>query len=75
MLIGKEIKFLGLLVLVGLQLYEFKVDEEYMGEFQLEYFCLLFKVWCNQFCEEVDCMVMYMKDEVVNFFDFVDCVV
>ena len=66
---GKETKSLGLLALAGLQPYEPKADEEYMGEPQLEHFRLLLKAWRNQLREEVDRTVTHMKDEAANFPD------
>ena len=69
---GKETKSLGLLALAGLQPYEPKADEEYMGEHQLEHFRLLLKAWRNQLREEVDRTVTHMKDEAANFPDPVD---
>ena len=69
---GKETKSLGLLALAGLQPYEPKADEEYMGEPQMEHFRLLLKAWRNQLREEVDRTVTHMKDEAANFPDPVD---
>ena len=69
---GKETKSLGLLALAGLQPYEAKADEEYMGEPQMEHFRLLLKAWRNQLREEVDRTVTHMKDEAANFPDPVD---
>ena len=69
---GKETKSLGLLALAGLQPYEPKADEEYMGDAQLEHFRLLLKAWRNQLREEVDRTVTHMKDEAANFPDPVD---
>ena len=69
---GKETKSLGLLALAGLQPYEPKADEEYMGEPQMEHFRLLLKAWRNQLREEVDRTVRHMKDEAANFPDPVD---
>ena len=43
----KETKSLGLLALAGLQPYEPKADEEYMGEPQMEHFRLLLKAWAQ----------------------------
>lgn len=50
-------------------------DEEYMSKGQLEYFRQILFNWCQELMEEVDCIVYYMKDEFVNFFDVVDCVI
>ena len=69
---GKETKSLGLLALAGLQPYEPKADEEYMGDAKLEHFRLLLKAWRNQLREEVDRTVTHMKDEAANFPDPVD---
>ena len=69
---GKETKSLGLLALAGLQPYEAKADEEYMGEPQMEHFRLLLKAWRNQLREEVDRTVTHMKDEAANFPDPAD---
>ena len=69
---GKETKSLGLLALAGLQPYEAKADEEYMGEPQMEHFRLLLKAWRNQLREEVDRTVHHMQDEAANFPDPVD---
>ena len=69
---GKETKSLGLLALAGLQPYQPKADEEYMGDPQMEHFRLLLRAWRNQRREEVDRTVTHMKDEAANFPDPVD---
>ena len=69
---GKVTKSLGLLALAGLQPYQPKADEEYMGDPQMEHFRLLLRAWRNQLREEVDRTVTHMKDEAANFPDPVD---
>jgi DnaK suppressor protein len=65
-------KQLGLLALAGVQPYQEKPDEEYMGEPQINHFRLILKAWRNQLRQEVDRTVHHMQDEAANFPDPVD---
>ncbi len=65
-------KALGLLALAGVQPYQEKPDEEYMGEPQLKHFRLILDAWRSQLRQEVDRTVTHMQDEAANFPDPVD---
>ncbi|ODQ01823.1 MULTISPECIES: RNA polymerase-binding protein DksA [Salinivibrio] len=69
---SKEKKSLGILAIAGLEPYQEKPGEEYMGEPQLEHFRKILNAWRNQLREEVDRTVNHMKDEAANFPDPVD---
>ncbi|NUY56948.1 RNA polymerase-binding protein DksA [Salinivibrio sp. MA351] len=69
---SKEKKSLGILALAGLEPYQEKPGEEYMGEPQLEHFRKILNAWRNQLREEVDRTMNHMKDEAANFPDPVD---
>ncbi|GAA5215921.1 RNA polymerase-binding protein DksA [Corallincola platygyrae] len=63
---------LGILSLAGVEPYQPKSGEEYMGLPQLEHFRKILEAWRNQLREEVDRTVTHMKDEAANFPDPVD---
>lgn len=65
-------KSLGILAIAGVQPYQEKVGEEYMGEAQLEHFRKILDAWRHQLREEVDRTVNHMQDEAANFPDPVD---
>ena len=65
-------KALGILAIAGVEPYQEKPGEEYMGEAQLEHFHKILAAWRNQLREEVDRTVNHMKDEAANFPDPVD---
>ncbi|CAG21477.1 RNA polymerase-binding protein DksA [Photobacterium profundum] len=65
-------KSLGILAIAGLEPYQEKVGEEYMGEEQLAHFHKILDAWRNQLREEVDRTVNHMQDEAANFPDPVD---
>ncbi|EAS43379.1 RNA polymerase-binding transcription factor DksA [Photobacterium profundum] len=65
-------KSLGILAIAGLEPYQEKVGEEYMGEEQLAHFHQILDAWRNQLREEVDRTVNHMQDEAANFPDPVD---
>ncbi|SIO04856.1 RNA polymerase-binding protein DksA [Salinivibrio sp. ES.052] len=69
---SKEKKSLGILAIAGLEPYQEKPGEEYMGEPQLEHFRKILNAWRNQLREEVDRTMNHMKDEAANFPDPVD---
>lgn len=69
---SKVKKSLGILAIAGLEPYQEKADEEYMGELQLEHFRKILQAWRNQLREEVDRTVHHMQDEAANFPDPVD---
>ncbi|KKA45355.1 MULTISPECIES: RNA polymerase-binding protein DksA [Salinivibrio] len=69
---SKEKKSLGILAIAGLEPYQEKPGEEYMGEAQLEHFRKILNAWRNQLREEVDRTMNHMKDEAANFPDPVD---
>lgn len=60
-------KSLGILAIAGLEPYQEKVGEEYMGEKQLAHFHQILDAWRNQLREEVDRTVNHMQDEAANF--------
>ena len=65
-------KALGILALAGVEPYQEKAGEEYMGEPQLEHFKKILDAWRVQLREEVDRTVSHMQDEAANFPDPVD---
>ncbi|MGF1685905.1 RNA polymerase-binding protein DksA [Photobacterium japonica] len=65
-------KSLGILAIAGVEPYQEKAGEEYMGEAQLEHFRKILSAWRNQLREEVDRTVNHMQDEAANFPDPVD---
>lgn len=65
-------KSLGILAIAGVEPYQEKAGEEYMGEAQLEHFRKILGAWRNQLREEVDRTVNHMQDEAANFPDPVD---
>ncbi|ARR50174.1 TPA: RNA polymerase-binding protein DksA [Photobacterium damselae] len=65
-------KSLGILAIAGVQPYQEKAGEEYMGEAQLEHFRKILDAWRNQLREEVGRTVNHMQDEAANFPDPVD---
>ncbi|PSW18547.1 RNA polymerase-binding transcription factor DksA [Photobacterium sanctipauli] len=69
---SKVKKSLGILAIAGLEPYQEKAGEEYMGEAQLEHFRKILGAWRNQLREEVDRTVNHMQDEAANFPDPVD---
>ncbi len=58
--------------MLGVEPYQEKAGEEYMGEAQLEHFRKILDAWRNQLREEVDRTVNHMQDEAANFPDPVD---
>ncbi|KKC99880.1 MULTISPECIES: RNA polymerase-binding protein DksA [Photobacterium] len=69
---SKVKKSLGILAIAGVDPYQEKAGEEYMGEAQLEHFRKILEAWRNQLREEVDRTVNHMQDEAANFPDPVD---
>ncbi|MGF1680726.1 RNA polymerase-binding protein DksA [Photobacterium makurazakiensis] len=69
---SKVKKSLGILAIAGLEPYQEKAGEEYMGEEQLKHFQKILGAWRNQLREEVDRTVNHMQDEAANFPDPVD---
>lgn len=67
-----EKKSLGLLALAGVEPYQEKPNEEYMGDDQLVHFRKILEAWRNQLREEVDRTKSHMQDEAANFPDPVD---
>ncbi|MGB0861124.1 MAG: RNA polymerase-binding protein DksA [Pseudoalteromonas spongiae] len=67
-----EKKSLGLLALAGVEPYQEKPNEEYMGDDQLVHFRKILEAWRNQLREEVDRTKNHMQDEAANFPDPVD---
>ena len=65
-------KSLGILAIAGVEPYQEKAGEEYMGEAQLEHFLKILSAWRNQLRVEVDRTVNHMQDEAANFPDPVD---
>lgn len=65
-------KSLGILAIAGVEPYQEKAGEEYMGEAQLKHFTVILEAWRNQLREEVDRTVNHMQDEAANFPDPVD---
>ncbi|CEO38114.1 RNA polymerase-binding transcription factor DksA [Photobacterium kishitanii] len=65
-------KSLGILAIAGVEPYQEKAGEEYMGEAQLEHFHKILSAWRNQLRVEVDRTVNHMQDEAANFPDPVD---
>ncbi len=65
-------KSLGILAIAGVEPYQEKAGEEYMGEAQRAHFHKILSAWRNQLREEVDRTVNHMQDEAVNFPDPVD---
>ncbi|MGF1727407.1 RNA polymerase-binding protein DksA [Photobacterium nomapromontoriensis] len=65
-------KSLGILAIAGVEPYQEKAGEEYMGDAQLEHFRKILGAWRNQLREEVDRTVNHMQDEAANFPDPVD---
>ncbi|GAB6263371.1 RNA polymerase-binding protein DksA [Photobacterium sp. CCB-ST2H9] len=69
---SKVKKSLGILAIAGVDPYQEKAGEEYMGEAQLAHFRKILEAWRNQLREEVDRTVNHMQDEAANFPDPVD---
>ena len=67
-----EKKSLGLLALAGVEPYQEKPNEEYIGDDQLVHFRKILEAWRNQLREEVDRTKNHMQDEAANFPDPVD---
>ncbi|WP_144211156.1 RNA polymerase-binding protein DksA [Shewanella donghaensis] len=65
-------KKLGVLAIAGVEPYQEKAGEEYMGEKQRAHFKLILEAWRNQLREEVDRTLNHMQDEAANFPDPVD---
>tara|TARA_R110001583_G_scaffold35346_1_gene117692 strand:- start:1604 stop:2050 length:447 start_codon:yes stop_codon:yes gene_type:complete len=63
---------LGILALAGVEPYQEKTNEEYMGEPQQEHFKKILDAWRIQLRQEVDRTVSHMQDEAANFPDPVD---
>lgn len=63
---------LGILAIAGVEPYQEKAGEEYMGPAQIEHFTKILAAWRNQLREEVERTVNHMKDEAANFPDPVD---
>ncbi len=63
---------LGILAIAGVEPYQEKAGEEYMGPAQVEHFTKILEAWRNQLREEVARTVNHMKDEAANFPDPVD---
>ncbi len=68
----KSKKTLGILAIAGVEPYQEKAGEEYMGKPQRDHFTSILKAWTTQLREEVDRTVDHMKDEASNFPDPVD---
>ncbi|MGB0937035.1 MAG: RNA polymerase-binding protein DksA [Colwellia sp.] len=68
---GKH-KALGILALAGVESYQEKANEEYMGAPQQEHFRKILDAWREQLRQEVDRTVSHMQDEAANFPDPVD---
>ncbi|KLV06309.1 MULTISPECIES: RNA polymerase-binding protein DksA [Photobacterium] len=69
---SKVKKSLGILAIAGVEPYQEKAGEEYMGEAQLAHFRKILEAWRNQLREEVGRTVNHMQDEAANFPDPVD---
>ena len=69
---SKVKKSLGILAIAGVEPYQVKGNEEYMGEAQLGHFRKILQAWRNQLREEVGRTVNHMQDEAANFPDPVD---
>ena len=65
-------KTLGILALAGVEPYQEKANEEYMGTPQQEHFKKILDAWRVQLRQEVDRTVSHMQDEAANFPDPVD---
>ncbi|MFC1519815.1 RNA polymerase-binding protein DksA [Pseudomonadota bacterium] len=65
-------KKLGVLAIAGVEPYQEKAGEEYMGEEQRSHFKIILDAWRNQLREEVDRTLNHMQDEAANFPDPVD---
>jgi DnaK suppressor protein len=65
-------KTLGILALAGVEPYQEKANEEYMGSPQQEHFKKILDAWRIQLRQEVDRTVSHMQDEAANFPDPVD---
>lgn len=63
---------LGILALAGVEPYQEKAGEEYMGEAQQAHFKKILDAWRIQLRQEVDRTVTHMQDEAANFPDPVD---
>tara|TARA_R110002050_G_scaffold79376_1_gene169695 strand:+ start:694 stop:1140 length:447 start_codon:yes stop_codon:yes gene_type:complete len=63
---------LGILALAGVEPYQERAGEEYMGEPQQEHFKKILDAWRIQLRQEVDRTVTHMQDEAANFPDPVD---
>ncbi|WP_419181025.1 RNA polymerase-binding protein DksA [Gallaecimonas kandeliae] len=68
----KKKSSLGVLSIAGVEPYQEKPGEEYMGEAQLAHFRKILEAWRRQLREEVDRTVTHMKDEAANFADPAD---
>ncbi len=62
----------SLLAQAGVEPYQEKPDEEYMGEPQRAHFKAILEAWRSQLREEVDRTKSHMQDEAANFPDPVD---
>jgi DnaK suppressor protein len=60
------------LALAGVEPYQEKAGEEYMGAPQQEHFRKILEAWRSQLRKEVDRTVSHMQDEAANFPDPVD---
>ena len=69
---SKVKKSLGILAIAGVEPYQEKAGEEYMGEAQLAHFRKILEAWRDQLREEVGRTVNHMQDEAANFPDPVD---
>ncbi len=65
-------KKLGVLAIAGVEPYQEKAGEEYMGAEQRGHFKMILEAWRNQLREEVDRTLNHMQDEAANFPDPVD---
>ncbi|MCG7498558.1 RNA polymerase-binding protein DksA [Vibrio sp. Of7-15] len=65
-------KTLGILAIAGVEPYQEKAGEEYMGPEQTAHFTKILDAWRNQLREEVERTVNHMQDEAANFPDPVD---
>ncbi len=67
-----EKKALGIMATAGLEPYQEKAGEEYMGPEQLAHFKTILEAWRGQLRAEVDKTMNHMQDEAANFPDPVD---
>ncbi len=68
----EEKKALGIMATAGLEPYQEKAGEEYMGPEQLAHFKKILEAWRGQLRAEVDKTMNHMQDEAANFPDPVD---